>query len=708
MNYIVKISLTVILFSIFNLPFTAFVQGSELDPLNEWNLRHPKLPCLSAITYGNGTYVAVGSNGAIMTSRDGINWTRQYSGTNEHLFGVAYGNGVFVVTGNAVTLTSTNGFNWTLGSWRTWHYSLGLSYVNGIFMSVGKGGAIHTSPDGITWAQGDTGTSYDLYGCSYGNGRYVAVGTGGTIRSSVDAVDWTGMEWAGSAIMSVVYGDNKFVAVGGRILSSTNGTDWLEMEVPEESFVLRSVTYANGLFVAVGDWGKIYTSAHGTVWVKQSSAGKSAGFLGIAYGAGLFTAVAGDRFPDVFFLSASNTLSIQTSPDGAHWMERNNYVTDDWLETVTYGNGMFVAASSDIVTSSNGRDWTLREQLGSDVIKASAFGNGIFVLAGIGIMASSHDGITWNLYEPPSSNTYIAVTFGNGLFVMVRDSGIFTSTDGIGWIQRFTGTTESFRAVSYGNNVFVAVGSWDGYYGGYKGTIITSYDGVNWTKRISRTNNTIDGIAYGNGTFIALMTQTPAQAFLRSNDGINWIEAGNMWAGPNIAFGKDAFVVVGPTLEIYSYKINENKSIPRPPPTTCFLEDVVFGDGTFVAVGSSGCILQSGNINDPQIQVTPSTLNFGYIRPGSYKDIILTVKNIGGMTLTGTLIACPPFSIVSGGDYSLGAGQSQVIVLRYTAPLQEGSHTCSLVFTGGGGITIQVKGTNKNVGLPWLQLLLGD
>jgi hypothetical protein len=108
------------------------------------------------------------------------------------------------------------------------------------------------------------------------------------------------------------------------------------------------------------------------------------------------------------------------------------------------------------------------------------------------------------------------------------------------------------------------------------------------------------------------------------------------------------------------------------------------------------------------IHVNPSSLHFGYVPPGSYKDLILVVKNIGGGILTGTAIACPPFSILSGWSYSLGAGESQQVIVRYTAPLEEGAQTCSFVFTGGGGITVQMKGTNKNVGLPWLLLLLGN
>ena len=110
----------------------------------------------------------------------------------------------------------------------------------------------------------------------------------------------------------------------------------------------------------------------------------------------------------------------------------------------------------------------------------------------------------------------------------------------------------------------------------------------------------------------------------------------------------------------------------------------------------------------PIIQVTQSIQNFGYVPPGSYKDLTLEVKNIGEGILTGAVSGTAPFSIVSGETYNLGAGQSQPIVVRYTAPLQKGSQTGSLIFTGGGGVTIQVKGTNTKAGLPWLLLLLGN
>ena len=140
---------------------------------------------------------------------------------------------------------------------------------------------------------------------------------------------------------------------------------------------------------------------------------------------------------------------------------------------------------------------------------------------------------------------------------------------------------------------------------------------------------------------------------------------------------------------------------------------VHFGEGP---IGPEDKLLQSYYVRavragpwlGPRIQITPSSLNFGYVPSGSYKDLILQVKNIGIGTLTGTVSSSPPFSIVSGGNYSLGTDQSQVVTIRYK-PTSQGPHTGTIVFTGGGGATVPVTGkTEKPKGLPWLLLLLGN
>ncbi len=60
----------------------------------------------------DGLWVAVGNGGALLTSADGNAWTPQTSGTDAHLFDVAWGGGWFVAVGMRVLLTSEDGSHW--------------------------------------------------------------------------------------------------------------------------------------------------------------------------------------------------------------------------------------------------------------------------------------------------------------------------------------------------------------------------------------------------------------------------------------------------------------------------------------------------------------------------------------------------------------------------------------------------------------------
>jgi len=68
------------------------------------------------VAYGNGTFIAVGDNGTIVTSADGTTWTVQTSGTTNNLNSVTYNatDSEFIVVGdNNTILTSSNGSTWT-------------------------------------------------------------------------------------------------------------------------------------------------------------------------------------------------------------------------------------------------------------------------------------------------------------------------------------------------------------------------------------------------------------------------------------------------------------------------------------------------------------------------------------------------------------------------------------------------------------------
>ena len=91
------------------------------------------------------------------------------------------------------------------------------------------------------------------------------------------------------------------------------------------------------------------------------------------------------------------------------------------------------------------------------------------------------------------------------------------------------------------------------------------------------------------------------------------------------------------------------------------------------------------------ILVVPAGLNFGSIPVGTNADQSLTVQNTGTGTFSGSASVAVPFSIISGGGYTLAAGQSQVVTVRFT-PTKSGLNSQAMSFSGGSGATATVSG----------------
>ncbi len=129
-----------------------------------------------------------------------------------------------------------------------------------------------------------------------------------------------------------------------------------------------------------------------------------------------------------------------------------------------------------------------------------------------------------------------------------------------------------------------------------------------------------------------------------------------------------------------------------PTATGTFTGNVSFtSNGGNVSPGVTGV----GTASPPQISVTPASQNFGTVSVGSFADLTFTVQNTGGSALTGSASTSAPFSVVSGGSFSLGAGASQGVVVRFS-PTATGSFTGYVSFTStGGNVSPVVSGTPR-------------
>jgi hypothetical protein len=302
-----------------------------------------------------------------------------------------------------------------------------------------------------------------------------------------------------------------------------------------------------------------------TNWYSRYSITADKRLEGIAYGNGLFVAV-------------GNLGTILTSPDGRNWTLREAGTADD-LQGITYGNNMFVATGNTgtILTSTDGITWTPRTSGTSTGIWGITFGNGIFVAVGgysytATIILSSSDGIEWTIRTAGSSNCLNSVTYGKGIFVAVGNGGrIRTSTDGIVWTTRSSGTSEWLYTIIYSKDIFVTVGD--------AGVILTSTDGITWIKRASGTSSSLRSITYGNNIFFVGVYSSSGPSFLTSTDGITWSPSatGNshLWLSA-VTYGNDTLVGVTST-DIYQSN-----------PVVASISVIKSGSGTGTVIGSSG------------------------------------------------------------------------------------------------------------------------
>ncbi|MBN1980429.1 MAG: hypothetical protein JW795_02785 [Chitinivibrionales bacterium] len=558
--YFVSTVCTALLAVIVTLDQNCFAQAT-------WVWRNP-LPAgesLLSIVSADKQFVAVGSNGAIVTSSDGAQWNLRTTDMcdPQTLVSVTYGKNRFVAAGKKGTiLTSHDGITWkSVNSGILNDLNL-VTFLSNRFYAVSDCEIISSS-DGEAWTIQKTGYFPNAHTILFGNKMYVLVYNG--VQISYDGVDWidTGFSYlVANAKYVAAYGNGQFVLHCNNIepkeysvvVTSNDGVNWEEtLNMQDSSSVfLLSLTFGNNLFVASAEAsGVLFTSPDGKNWAKRNS-----GFSDM-----LSTTVwCGDAFVAVphyeigtFFFSA----------DGIKWEKHTTEVigNDDLMyNEIIGGNGTYVAVGTEgiIASSPDAKTWRFRNSpiYYSDHITSSIFAKNIFCAVGhsnwrSSVIWTSPDGNIWTRTESKVGGKLACVAYGNDRFVAVSGSPsggpIITSRNGIDWTVANPGLDISLNTVCYGNNQFVAMGQEN------NNTIVNSPDGDTWTKRSSEQNVIYMGVVYGNDKFVAVGLKG---VIATSLDGITW--------------------------KMGSF-LDKN------------LRSVVYGNNTFVTVGEDGVILTSGD-----------------------------------------------------------------------------------------------------------------
>ena len=321
-----------------------------------------------------------------------------------------------------------------------------LAYGNGVFVATGDAGMMaHSSDGGRSWVPIPTGHE----GTRFENAVYaVAFGSSGEL-----------------------VGGTRFYAVGAdaRMAWSANGTGWAGYRIPHppqaEPGPPPPPVYGHVLFGG-GDMHAVAFGRGGTSqdarFVVGGCGGRTIfrwwdpGMLlwawvvgtGLDSGHTVNTIVWGDTGGNGRFVAAGSGGSIYWATDASGsqtWTPADAGFDDRDFRASAFGNGVFVVGGDGgrMVWSNDGMDWNFVDGLpGEDAgVLAMAFGAGVFVAAGHGgTVMQSMDGITWDLI--PDSGFAAGeringvATDGRGRFVAVGNCAATGVARIVSWYQR--------------------------------------------------------------------------------------------------------------------------------------------------------------------------------------------------------------------------------------------------------------------------------
>lgn len=155
---------------------------------NSWTYRTFATASSRQIKFGGGNFMTLFAN-SIEVSSDGTNWTTRSLPSTGNWGTITYGNGGFMITessGTKTAFTTDLGLTWTLGTlpansnWSASTANSGLFMVTGVRLSTNR---VAMSLDGVSWWETTGVTGKPVAALASYQGRFVGIGSGGVITS---------------------------------------------------------------------------------------------------------------------------------------------------------------------------------------------------------------------------------------------------------------------------------------------------------------------------------------------------------------------------------------------------------------------------------------------------------------------------------------------------------------------------------------------
>ena len=483
------------------------------------------------VTASKQRAVAVGDNGSIYTSTNGVDWTQTIVyRMSEWLRGVAFGGNTFVAVGeNGKILRSTTGTSWSSITSGTSAHLNRVRYLgsgaSGKFIAVGDNGVALSSTTGTApWTSLNSGTTNNLFDVAVNDTGTLLIGDQQVRFLAKGSTTWTNHVTALQTnappawVYLSAYGEASSWLVAGRtglLLEGTfaSGNTYAWQPAPDSPHAwLWDITVQNGLYVAVGDLANIQTSLDGILWTREvvPVPHTNTVLLGVGGSTNLLLAVgnAGNVLlsrSEMIEMTVTNIVDdalvvTQEIVDsfGVVWTKLPPFTTNT-LQGVALSTNLFVVSgeAGKIFTSLNGSNWLARPTPTANFLSSVAIGATACVAVGANgtLLRADANGATWTTVSLGTDYWLYRVRWIDNQFIVVGQNGlIYTSPDAMTWTLRASGTT------SWLTDITSVDGTW--FVTGYQGTLLSSTNRATWSAVPSPTIKSLYAATTQNGQLV--------------------------------------------------------------------------------------------------------------------------------------------------------------------------------------------------------------
>ncbi len=226
----------------------------------------PRSRSINDLHWDGTQVIAVGSQGTIRRSTDGITWRWHGTSATEGLYGVTKSEDTWVAVGSGGRIVrSEDGRHWEVVASGSTENLNGVVWSGNYFVAVGTNGTILTSPDGLAWVPRVSGVTIQLLAVASNGSLLVATGTSGNVVKSPDGIIWSSAPSAAALTFQslpwVLWTGTRFVS---QVIQSTDGLNW--------EGIPASPSYSSA-----GAWnGREFLLAAGSLWRSTDQASYSA------------------------------------------------------------------------------------------------------------------------------------------------------------------------------------------------------------------------------------------------------------------------------------------------------------------------------------------------------------------------------------------------------------------------------------------------